>query len=1099
MTVAQTTGRGRRNIKIAVWATLIALFVVCFAMVGGATADTLPSGSTTATSASAPLAAPGEPVVGTYNVTNAHELLPVFRWSNTQLSDTLSAGDVVPGAAAVLASFLFLAASVMWLLLSFAVRLGASMTLVDAAAGQINALAASIGSSVGAQVIAVIALIAAVPLIIRAAMKSQGAHLSRILIWLVIPFAAVQVLTASAAADTAAPSAASPVGLAQRASGIIDQVVGSVSSAVTLNQDAGTIWNTSATPIGEAPVSAATDPGCQSYTKGLYTAFDDALAVGTSSQAAATVGQGEQLKAISSLWELGFLDNWIGAQFGSYGAGTKAACHYLDRRNDVPAENSRAIALQYGGYGDLSIGEPGLGPWRIRDINIDREADTMAWVVCDIKDGKFQPLVGWDDEERFTPEVCQAWWENAGDNGDSRVDGNYRWANYGVLLDEVTVSSEDPAVRAGEGQLLGSFTAMYGLNSGERLLRGFITLITALVYLYGFGALAIGSFVAQAGLVIMIALLPVTLILLAFGRGESRSGLGVKMLRLTAGFLVARVLLLLVLTVTVNLVLLINSALMGTGIASRYGLAGALVPLAVIFIMRKIMQRAGLGDLLKLTGAATMPMAVARAADKGSKESYSKALQRGSQDSQAALQGGLRKAGLGSYLDKYDSYGFGTGKHAKRAAVGAGKWTGGAISGKAQQAWSSVRGRKNQESHFETFEGRAEMASLMAGAVDGAGVASRGTLGSVRDSALTGGVGAWSLPLAAVVGSEIAGRDGYLAAREAQKTRNAAIDAAPRGERKQVRLDTYDSLLEGIQASYAEQIGLEPGQILSTQQQQEWQEGIAERYGIDPASVSVGSTALPPVLNLTPDQISNMSDDHLYGLVADGHSYLITCSQQELARRPGELNDAYVARIQGLNAARGGITPDGIMVNMADAHGLSVVDVADHLRGEPSRVAEIVRESSSGVDRHSVMAAATAAGLERQKQWQELVNASQAELDRLLAESGQRQEQARADLDTLAQHLAAHQATWEQAVQSGDKEEAEALEAVLSGMRRDAERVIERYEAAASDRVYAALGDVTLTREQRMTALVEAQTQETEAKKQAQGLRAKFGVISSQR
>lgn len=1093
MSVATTTGRGRRTAKIAIWATLAALFLVCFAMVGGATADTLPASPSTA--APTVLAAPGQPVVGTYNVTNAHELLPVFRWSNTQLSASLGTTDVVDSVTGALASFLFLGASVMWLLLSFAVRLGASMTLVDAAAGQINALAASIGSSAGAQVVAIIALIVAIPVIIRAAMKSQGAQLSRILIWLVIPFAAVQVLTAAAASDTASPSIASPVGLAQRASGIIDQVVGSVSGSITLNQDAGNIWNTNTTPLGEAPVSAATDPGCQSYTEGLYAAYDDALAVGTGTQAAATPGQGEQVKAISSLWELGYLNNWLGAQFGSSGSGTKAGCHLLDRRNDVPAADSRELAMTYGGYGGLSVGKPGLGPWRIRDINIDREADTMAWVVCDIKDGSFQPLPGWDDEGRITAETCQAWWDNPGDNGDTRLDGNYRWANYGVLLDEVTASSDDAAVQAGETQLLSSFRSMYGLNSGDRLLRALITLLTAGIYLYGFGALAIGSFVAQAGLVIMIALLPVTLILLAFGRGGSRGGLGVKMLRLTAGFLIARVLLLLVLTVAVNIILLINSALDGTGISSRFGLAGALVPIAVVFLMRKVMQRAGMGDLLKLTGAATMPMAVARAADKGQNESYGKALQRGSKDSQSALQGGMRKMGLGSYLDKYDSYGFGAGKHAKAGAVRGGKWAGGAVSEKTKQTWSSVRGRKNEEKHFDTHEGRTEMTSLMTGAADAPALASRGTLGAMRDSALSRGADAWSLPMAAVIGTSIAGREGYVAARDAQRTRSAAIDATPRSERKQARTDAYGTMLDGIQESYAEQIGLEPGQILTTQQQQEWQEGIAERYGLDPASVSVGSTPLPPVLNLTPEQIADMSDDHLYGLVADGHSYLITCSQQELARRPGELNDAYVARIQGLNAARGGITPDGVMVNMAEAHGLSVVDVADHLRGEPSRVTEVYRESSTGVSRHSVEAASTAAGLERQRQWQELVNASQSELAQLRAESAKRQERAGEDLDILEQHLAGHQATWEAAVAAGDREEASRVESVIAGVRRDAERALERYEAAASDRVYAVMGDVTLTREQRMTALVQAQSEESDAKEQVQSRRAKFGVL----
>jgi hypothetical protein len=147
--------------------------------------------------------------------------------------------------------------------------------------------------------------------------------------------------------------------------------------------------------------------------------------------------------------------------------------------------------------------------------------------------------------------------------------------------------------------------ALKGFNPVQRLSLSLLALVTALVYVYAIGFLALGTFLAKFGLILLIILLPVTLVLLAIPSASgSTSQTGKKMLRLTGGFVLSHGLLSFVLGLLLSTMLMFEALIGGSG-----GFVHALIPLAALFVVRKLLQTAGLGDLLNAQGALGMPLA----------------------------------------------------------------------------------------------------------------------------------------------------------------------------------------------------------------------------------------------------------------------------------------------------------------------------------------------------------------------------------------------------------------------------------------------------------------------------------------------------------
>lgn len=150
--------------------------------------------------------------------------------------------------------------------------------------------------------------------------------------------------------------------------------------------------------------------------------------------------------------------------------------------------------------------------------------------------------------------------------------------------------------------------ATKGYNPIQRVALGVLGLFTSLIYVYALGFLALGSFLAKFGLIFLVMLAPVSLLLLALPSSRNeRNQTGIKMLRLTAGFIVSHGLLSFVLGLVLSMILLMESLVGGDG----GSIINAAIPIAALFIVKKLLQSVGLGNLTSMQGALGMPLAAA--------------------------------------------------------------------------------------------------------------------------------------------------------------------------------------------------------------------------------------------------------------------------------------------------------------------------------------------------------------------------------------------------------------------------------------------------------------------------------------------------------
>ena len=157
------------------------------------------------------------------------------------------------------------------------------------------------------------------------------------------------------------------------------------------------------------------------------------------------------------------------------------------------------------------------------------------------------------------------------------------------------------------GEMLSAFK---GDNSTQRLTFSILALIVSVIYVYAIGFVALGTFFAKVGLVIMVMLLPAVLVLLAAPSSSGESGgsrMGKKMLRLTGGFILSHGMLSFVLGLLLSVILLFESFIGGDGGSFIH----ALIPLVSLFLVRQLLKIAGLGDLTSMQGALGMPLSAA--------------------------------------------------------------------------------------------------------------------------------------------------------------------------------------------------------------------------------------------------------------------------------------------------------------------------------------------------------------------------------------------------------------------------------------------------------------------------------------------------------
>jgi len=195
----------------------------------------------------------------------------------------------------------------------------------------------------------------------------------------------------------------------------------------------------------------------------------------------------------------------------------------------------------------------------------------------------------------------------------------YSAAIQGLGGGNANVGPDAPGATAqGLGTVNSTVTAMWGNNPTQRFLDGLIALITALVYVYALGALAIGSIIAQFGLVMLLSLLPITLLLLALPTKEgSRNATGLKLLKMTFAFFASKLTLIVVLLLLIQSIGIFQSLATGLVTGGYASIVYAIIPLACLFLVRKLLAAVGAANLTSMGGALAMPLAGAMIAGEG--------------------------------------------------------------------------------------------------------------------------------------------------------------------------------------------------------------------------------------------------------------------------------------------------------------------------------------------------------------------------------------------------------------------------------------------------------------------------------------------------
>jgi hypothetical protein len=251
----------------------------------------------------------------------------------------------------------------------------------------------------------------------------------------------------------------------------------------------------------------------------------------------------------------------------------------------------------------------------------------------------------------------------------------YEWGRVDSLYEDIAVTAEvrarGPEAVEGKKQMEASLLTHFGSAdaAGIRLTESLVAMATALIYAWVLLGLAGGALMAQVGLVVMVALLPVTLVMAAVPTADgTRSQMASKMLRMTAGFLLARFIFLGALVAFILLISLVQTALSaiipgGDGYGSGLTLSsfvGIVSPVIAVVILRRLMSNLGMGNLTSLRSSLMMPSAIARGAEQGKAPritetagGVSRSLAGGAAAGMAAKNPSLKNRKMPKFLDAY--------------------------------------------------------------------------------------------------------------------------------------------------------------------------------------------------------------------------------------------------------------------------------------------------------------------------------------------------------------------------------------------------------------------------------------------------------------
>lgn len=585
-------------------------------------------------------------------------VLPISRWGSngaTGFYTNLSVTDAISAISVFIASMSFTAANTIWQLLFSIANFASSSNILNEAAVAINSMFSTLYKAIlSSGVIGIALLIAAVSVGV-AFLRRQGSPF-KVLATFIIPLAVMQGL----AMAIATPAATTSGSLATPQTKVVSPSSQAVptGSPAWLAQTGTNFIGDAITPLsnlfgsGSSSVSnvALAEPNCQSYVAALNGAYD-----GAASKNAGTPSS--TLQSISNLWQTSYLTPWEFAQFGNTTGASAAYCHLLEYNAGSSAVSQQAIseiAYPYL-FSTATPAQPSVVPtagatasnttptgiYGLEDSSNEtvssdtKQSILLGYSACSYANKTWTVDPGFASLETYGstsgttqaptsvgraaainpqpttpattgsaggtvagPSVCQSWWSN-GNTDNFWVASNYQ-----------DLSPAAQASAPGVQQAYAEMSALLGHNGPSALLYGFVAFLSAVVTAYGLAGLVVGSAIAEIGLVLLLILMPVSLTFLSAAATKSKA-LGVRMLKLTGGFLVGKFALALASTA----LLIIISILYDITSAMNLGttLAVLVSPSLGVLVLKFMLKQLKLGNMGSIRGAARLPLAAAAA------------------------------------------------------------------------------------------------------------------------------------------------------------------------------------------------------------------------------------------------------------------------------------------------------------------------------------------------------------------------------------------------------------------------------------------------------------------------------------------------------
>ncbi len=565
-------------------------------------------------------------------------LLPAWRWRSaaTELTTDFSRFDTAANALHVLSRTLLLFAGFLWSMLLAVLEWALTADLALHSHGMINSLYLVTADAVTNSALVPIIILLLIVGVARSALRSDTRRVIGAVVTAALFLGAIHALADRAAEEPATTFSVCDRIVSDQQRAVCNEQLSSRPSAPPAGSPGwfawqGVTWADTITHELVEPFTATdgflsfqgahaptnrSDISCAAYVDGLYHyhAATTGLDGGFISAFGARNSEG-MLRLASRLWESGYLSYWKLAQFGvGSDAGEDASCFLLETNARVHPGEQQVFA----NYAWDTA--PAVEAFDLERRVLLAGARTteegfgrmFAWSACsvDLSGGS----VSFSENSIWTEtDGCADWWSSGSAPAATDVDPDRLEANR-VEVEQV-------------------LEAWSGTNHTDRLFAGFFSVFVALIYLWTFGAMALGSLAAQIGIIVMMLMLPLTLLLLALPQSAERSrrdGAGMRMLRLTGSMFLAKLALSVALALTFVVTGLIQSVFItGLGTSTSTGGFGTALPLAftgqstirsllvaaspliALFLIRKLFKTLGFNSITSISGALTFPLAAA--------------------------------------------------------------------------------------------------------------------------------------------------------------------------------------------------------------------------------------------------------------------------------------------------------------------------------------------------------------------------------------------------------------------------------------------------------------------------------------------------------